>query len=86
MEHSVKGCIDCPMFENYDNFTGSYCHHPGAPFDPDLECAWVDKEDNPDYGPPKGDEHWPEMYLPITPDWCPLLKESITITLIKNGE
>lgn len=67
MEHTVTGCNDCPLFENYE---GSYiCVHPSST----KETTYI---------PRKTEDEGGGMFS-LAPDWCPLKKESLTITINK---
>lgn len=60
MEHTVTGCIDCPMLNSvFDEWGATYhCNYNMLlPEENEFEI----KDEN------------------ITPDWCPLNKEPITI-------
>ncbi len=63
MEHLVKGCEDCPLNSN-DREYGDACMHPSV------------KEGNNGKALPEDAENG---YVTITPDWCPLNSEPITI-------
>lgn len=67
MEQIVTGCKDCPMFNlEYDDRFGAST----SCNHPNHESLTVEDID------------LTEKNIPITPDWCPLNKEPITI--IKN--
>jgi len=68
MEHKVTGCIDCP-FNSNDREYGDACQHPEV-YEGETRYRVLPED-------PEND------YQTITPDWCPLDKEPITI--IKNN-
>lgn len=73
MEHNVIGCIDCPMFymDNNERYgIETYCNHPHHKTITieDIHTE-IDKTNNIVAG----------ERVPITPNWCPLNKEPITI-------
>jgi hypothetical protein len=73
MESKVTGCPDCP-FKNYDELRMEYeCYHPKSCGE---HNGWSSRINYT--GLCDGYEKL------ITPEWCPLKKESITITLIKD--
>ena len=79
MEQVVIGCEDCPMYKDGVNYEYShYCRHPKSPqkvlsftAEPNIELVSEKKitEAGFDY----------TVLHPITPDWCPLNKEQLTI-------
>jgi len=75
MEQIVTGCEDCPMFEQQEVMI---CNHPKAPnqiptpLNPTLEIEPIGMDDS---GYDLSYIEWV-----VTPDWCPLNKEPITIT------
>ena len=87
MEFLVTGCKDCPMLDSGAHHEYQcFCMHPKSP------KQFLDREDYENYEKERHtisqievDEDWDRkpFHIPITPDWCPLNKESITI--IKNN-
>ncbi len=81
-ETKVHGCIDCPMYDDGANYEyEQICNHPLAPHQ-----YYEPGEDNPDEIPrievtDNGEDFFSGKYkeVPITPEWCPLKKEPITI-------
>lgn len=80
MEQVVTGCKDCPMFD--DGHRHEYeliCNHPNAPnqfhipLEPEKEVFRIEMDDS---GYDMSYIEWV-----VTPDWCPLKKEPITITI-----
>lgn len=77
----MTGCIDCPMFDDGSNHEyDEICKHPNAP----IQFYEPSGEANQDVKRIKIEslgEYWSKghKYVPITPDWCPLNKEPITI-------
>jgi len=82
MEHKVTGCEDCPMFEQQDIML---CNHPKAsyqlptPLNPipegkpiEMDSSGSGEEIDLDY-----------VEWVVTPEWCPLKKEPITIMISK---
>lgn len=67
METIVTGCKDCPLNSN-DREYGDSCRHPSV------------KDGEYDRSLPTDSENG---YETITPDWCPLNTESITISKTK---
>jgi hypothetical protein len=72
MEVQITGCKDCPLFDNTGAEYGTYCHHPNRKTEEhtsSIGTSWfadapiIDGADNE----------------PITPEWCPLIWEPITI-------
>ena len=82
-EHAVTGCVDCPMFNDGQKYEyEATCKHPLAPpqfFDRDNQDAKMGDVKRIEIG--ESGEYWTKSfyYFPITPDWCPLKKEPITI-------
>lgn len=69
MEYIVTGCKDCPFFnDGHDYEYRVICQHPYS-----KACRIV-VDEKMEWGIPQE-----ERFMPITPDWCPLNKESITI-------
>lgn len=66
MEQIVTGCKDCPLNSN-DREYGDACQHPSVWKGEVKERALPEDNNN--------------GYETITPFWCPLKKESITITM-----
>lgn len=64
MEYKITGCLDCPL-NSKDVEYGDACRHPS-----------VRDENGMDRVLPKDANN---RYETITPDWCPLNKEPITI-------
>lgn len=61
----IKGCKNCPVIDMND-------------FCPGWQCHLEEKENNSDpYTIIQNDK----KYIPITPDWCPLKKQSILLKL-----
>lgn len=81
MEYKVTGCKDCPLYNDGKSYEfAHYCNHPSSPQDVSMFTA----------EPPIKTERHQEKFkekdgydyyaaVPITPDWCPLNKETITI-------
>lgn len=63
MEHIVTGCQNCP-FNSNDREYGDACLHPSC----DSGMYGRKLPEDPD-----------NAYATITPDWCPLILEPITI-------
>ncbi len=85
MEINVTGCKDCPFYHNGINYEyAHYCKHPNSiqkiscfasvVAEPKIELYGVQEKfkdkDGYDY----------TATYPITPEWCPLNTEPITIT------
>lgn len=68
MTQVVTGCDKCP-FKNWGELGGSFCNITNEEF---KEYAYDDSK-------PVG-----EKCVTVTPDWCPLKKESITIEFEKK--
>ena len=79
MEHIVTGCKDCPfLLEN--NEGSDFCRHPTMDKwlgvhgdhhrDEDNDKNVIETDSSSSNG---------QDWFPITPDWCPLNKEAITI-------
>ena len=73
MECIVTNCEDCPMFydgRKSNDYDSLVCNHPESEYKPanpiEIDCS--------------GDEMSYIEWV-VTPDWCPLEKESITIKL-----
>lgn len=79
MELIVKGCSDCPMFNNGANFEyEAICQHPAAPnqfYEPLYPKKEVFRIEIESSGEDLSYIEWP-----VTPDWCPIVKEPITIS------
>jgi len=84
MEQSVTGCNDCKFYNDGVQYEfAHYCNHPNSPqevysftAEPKIEFAskiLKGKIGNSEYDYAK--------ITPITPDWCPLKQEPITIKL-----
>ncbi len=79
MEQIVTGCEDCPMFDDGRNEYRLICNHPNAPnqyyqpLHPELEVKNIEIEDSGTV------EDLDYIESVITPDWCPLIIEPITI-------
>lgn len=80
----VSGCSDCPMFDDGHRYEYELiCNHPSAPNQfsdpvyPEREVFRIEMDDSGD-GP---------TYIEwvVTPDWCPLKKEPLTITIENLG-
>lgn len=71
MEHIVMGCNSCPFFEDEYNT----CNHP-------IIDNWVEvpyKHNSNQIEMDCSGDEMSYIEFPITPDWCPLKKEPITI-------
>lgn len=114
MEHTVTGCIDCPLYDSAQGEYNRWCHHPDRPirvlrYDgtpgvwnwPEAELPkevfdtirkengfglldFLKKYENDNdvhlrIDEPGIEDDPEDHYSPITPDWCPLNKEPITI-------
>jgi hypothetical protein len=73
MEHIITGCTDCPLLEVDNEYGDHNCNHPLVP-----------TEIRQEYG--RDVVRRIEIELeefccgdPITPNWCPLKKESLTL-------
>lgn len=74
MEQVVKGCYDCPMMRS-DYWLGRHCKHPnGENIETKYHIEWDGHDDD---GFPRGRGH----FYPVTPEWCPLKTDSITIKI-----
>jgi len=79
MEHIVTGCKDCPLYKDGVNYEyAHYCNHPKSPqtvnlftAEPKIELTAEQKKRESGY------EY--TVVHPVTPDWCPLNSEPITI-------
>ncbi len=72
MEHIVTGCTDCPMYNDGQRYEfAHYCKHPESPQKVNYFIA--EPKIKVDYieGRP----------IVTTPDFCPLKKEPITISI-----
>jgi len=68
MEHTVSGCKDCPFFNDGSSYEYIIsCQHPHAPNQELLST------------PSMKTTYEQKVVQPITPEWCPLNQESITI-------
>ena len=79
METTVTGCKDCLLF--YDGHRYEYSHicvHPNAPKD---QTQFRSESEIKLKGEEKGEgiRKYTEI-TPITPSWCPIEKEAITIS------
>ena len=79
MEHIVSGCKDCPMY-NSDSEYGDRCNHP----DNFEYCEPLEHKigkNIPDDVYTSGEEFMRTRtnWKKLSPDWCPLNKEPITI-------
>lgn len=88
METTVTGCKDCLLFYDGSQYEFNHlCRHPLAP---DNQESWrspteiklervteIRKMDI------SGDDYEYGKIIPITPEWCPLNSESITISKTK---
>ncbi len=79
MEHIVSGCIDCPMLcEN--NEGEDFCRHP-------LVDKWLgvkgdhrrNEQEDKNIIETDSTSSNGQNWFPITPEWCPLNSEPITI-------
>ena len=76
MEHNVTGCRDCPFYNDGQDYEfAHYCNHPKSP-----------QEVNRFYSEPKIEIVYEKVgeynkQVPVTPDFCPLKKEPITIKM-----
>lgn len=89
METIVNGCRDCKFYNDGVRYEYAYyCNHPQSPqevnnftAEPEIELVTVQEKtkekDGYDY----------MAKYPITPNWCPLKKEPITISIkqVKHG-
>lgn len=66
MELTVTGCIDCPLVQCSD-LNWACCHPKLALSNIDYKDKILKENDN---------------INPITPDWCPLKEEELTIKLV----
>lgn len=75
MEYKVTGCEDCPMFERKESMI---CNHPNSPrqiptpLNQILEVEPIKMDDS-------GDDLTYIEWV-VTPDWCPLKNEQLTLT------
>ncbi len=75
MEKIVSGCDNCPMYEGNYPFN---CQHPSNHDKrPKTRMEWHRTDPNDEW-PATGTLH------PITPDWCPLITEPLTIKYGKD--
>ena len=83
MEKIVTGCSNCPFLQVDGEYGTCDCIHPVAKQRPNVITPWVAENDpsgevnyhhSPGYRLPFDDDE-----EPITPDWCPLNEEPITI-------
>lgn len=87
MEHIVTECENCPMF--YDGRdSGDYdrliCNHPKAKWQTPTPLEPI-----PEVEPIEIDSSGDEMsYIEwvVTPEWCPLKEQPISIILKKDNE
>ncbi len=80
MKHQVTGCKDCPLFNNGSDYEyRAICLHPLAPRQfyekefKDEEVFLIEVDEDYSRKPTN---------IPVTPTWCPLKQEEITIELI----
>ena len=72
MNTKVTGCRDCPFYNDGQRYEfAHYCNHP----DSIQDVGYFKSE------PEIKCERIDNETVPITPEWCPLKKESITIEL-----
>ena len=80
MEHIVTGCKDCPMFDNGADYEYECsCLHPKAPR---QFSEYGDSDELIDaIQQIEVEEDWSKKqhHIPVTPEWCPLNTEPITI-------
>lgn len=83
MMTQVRGCVDCPLFDDGANYEyEQICKHPFAPHQfYESDKPEIKQKDIPRIEIEECGEQWSESfhYSPITPDWCPLKTEPITI-------
>jgi hypothetical protein len=71
MEKIITGCWHCPFLVKNGDLGWAYlfwCKHPANYPEKRLESHYSYEPDG-------------EIPVPVDPDWCPLKKEPITITL-----
>ena len=86
MEHKVTGCSDCPLYHDGQKYEfAHYCGHPNSPqhvslFRSEPEIKLISEQDK--FKDKDGYDHY--KIIPITPEFCPLNKELITIKKDNN--
>jgi hypothetical protein len=81
-EYRITGCRDCPFLNEETEGDGPFCSHPNS------DKALVIETKPTETGLIS---HWngnfvPDNYFPVTPEWCPLKKQSVMITLLQKDE